>query len=71
MSNEVWEEVYARLGELIGAHRTKRVFVNTRRLAERVAHHLGHRLGKERVAAHHGSLSTRLRLEAENRLKSG
>ena len=71
MSNEVWEEVYARLGELIGAHRTTLVFVNTRRLAERVAHHLGHRLGKERVAAHHGSLSTRLRLEAENRLKSG
>ena len=57
MSGEVWEEVYARLTELIEAHRTTLVFVNTRRLAERVARHLAERLGEEAVTAHHGSLS--------------
>jgi ATP-dependent Lhr-like helicase len=71
MSNEVWKEVYHRLAELIQAHRTTLVFVNTRRLAERVTAHLGDLLGPENVASHHGSLSTKLRLEAENRLKLG
>jgi ATP-dependent Lhr-like helicase len=71
MSNEQWEQVYARLAELVGAHRTTLVFVNTRRMAERAARHLGERLGKEHVAAHHGSLSRELRLEAEQRLKRG
>ena len=71
MSNEVWEEVYRRLGELIEAHRTTLVFVNTRRLAERVTAHLGELLGKDNVTSHHGSLSTKLRLDAENRLKRG
>lgn len=71
MSNEVWSEVYARLASLIEEHRTTLIFVNTRRLAERVAHHLGQRLGEDKVTAHHGSLSARLRLEAERRLKSG
>ena len=71
MSNEVWEEVYRRLGELIEAHRTTLVFVNTRRLAERVTAHLCDLLGRDNVTSHHGSLSTKLRLDAENRLKRG
>jgi ATP-dependent Lhr-like helicase len=71
MSNEVWAEVYTRLADLIAAHRTTLVFVNTRRLAERVTHHLCERLGADKVTSHHGSLSAKLRLEAENRLKRG
>ncbi|MGH7560488.1 MAG: DEAD/DEAH box helicase, partial [Gemmatimonadales bacterium] len=71
MSAEVWEEVYDRLEELIRQHKTTLVFVNTRRLAERAARHLGERLGEEAVTAHHGSLSKELRLDAEERLKSG
>ena len=71
MSNEVWAEVYHRLADLIQAHRTTLVFVNTRRMAERVAHHLCERLGADKVASHHGSLSAKLRLDAENRLKRG
>jgi ATP-dependent helicase Lhr and Lhr-like helicase len=71
MSNEVWAEVYNRLADLVEVHRTTLVFVNTRRLAERVTHHLGERLGKDQVTSHHGSLSAKLRLDAENRLKRG
>ena len=71
MSNEIWEEVYRRLTELIEAHRTTLVFVNTRRLAERVTHQLSALLGPERVTSHHGSLSAKLRLDAEDRLKRG
>src|SRR5213596_1397562 len=71
MSNEVWEEVYHRLAELIQAHRTTLVFVNMRRMAERVTHHLSELLGADAVTSHHGSLSARLRLEAEDRLKRG
>ncbi|HEV2318855.1 MAG TPA: DEAD/DEAH box helicase, partial [Verrucomicrobiae bacterium] len=71
MSNEVWQEVYRRLGELIEAHRSTLVFVNTRRLAERVTAHLCDLLGRDNVTSHHGSLSTKLRLDAENRLKRG
>src|SRR5438094_3961087 len=71
MSNEVWAEVYHRLADLIEQHRTTLVFVNTRRLAERVTHHLCERLGEDKVTSHHGSLSAKLRLEAENRLKRG
>jgi len=71
MSNEIWEEVYKRLAELIEAHRTTLVFVNTRRMAERVAANLAGLLGEDKVASHHGSLSAKLRLEAENRLKRG
>jgi ATP-dependent helicase Lhr and Lhr-like helicase len=70
-SNEMWEEIYNRTAELIREHRTTLVFVNTRRLSERVAHHLQERLGEQAVLPHHGSLSRRLRLEAEARLKSG
>jgi len=71
MSGEVWEEVYDRLAELIRQHHTTLVFVNTRRLAERVARHLGERLGDENIAAHHGSLAREQRLTAEQRLKAG
>lgn len=71
MSNEVWDEVYLRLCQLIDEHRTTLIFVNTRRLAERVTHQLAGRLGKDKVTSHHGSLSAKLRLDAENRLKRG
>ena len=71
MSGEVWTQVYDRLAELIREHRTTLVFVNTRRLAERVARHLSERLGEENVATHHGSLSKERRLDAEQRLKRG
>ncbi|OAJ62197.1 ATP-dependent DNA helicase [Paraburkholderia ginsengiterrae] len=71
MANEVWERVYDRLAELVAMHRTTLVFVNTRRMAERVARHLTERLGKDVVAAHHGSLAKEHRFEAEQRLKRG
>ncbi len=70
-SNEMWGEIYDRTAELIRENRTTLVFVNTRRLAERVAHHLQERLGEKAVLPHHGSLSRQLRLDAESRLKSG
>ncbi|MFL6698398.1 MAG: DNA glycosylase AlkZ-like family protein [Vitreoscilla sp.] len=71
MSNDQWEQVYERIVQLVAAHRTTLVFVNTRRMAERAARHLADLLGKEFVAAHHGSLSRELRLDAEQRLKRG
>ncbi len=71
MSGDVWQEVYDRLAELVREHRTTLVFVNTRRLVERVTRHLSERLGAEDVAAHHGSLAKELRLDAEQRLKAG
>jgi ATP-dependent helicase Lhr and Lhr-like helicase len=71
MSNDAWELVYNRLAELVALHRTTLVFVNTRRMAERAARHLTERLGKEAVAAHHGSLAKELRFDAEQRLKRG
>jgi len=70
-SHEMWDEIYNRVAELVRQHRSTLVFVNTRRLAERVAHHLEERLGKDAVATHHGSLSRKLRLGAENKLKTG
>jgi ATP-dependent Lhr-like helicase len=73
-TNAIWSDVYDRLTELIRQHRSTLVFVNTRRLAERVSHHLEARLqdlGADAVAAHHGSLSRQLRLSAEERLKTG
>ena len=70
-SNEMWDEIYDRLTALATQHRSTLIFVNTRRLAERMAHHLAERLGKEAVTAHHGSLSRKLRLAAEKKLKSG
>ncbi|MDH0749059.1 DEAD/DEAH box helicase [Pseudomonas sp. GD03842] len=71
MANDVWQLVYDRLAELTREHRTTLIFVNTRRLAERMARHLSERLGKEAVAAHHGSLAKEQRLDAEQRLKRG
>ena len=70
-TNEMWDEIYQRLVQLVEQHRSTLVFVNTRRLAERIAHQLGERLGEENVAAHHGSLARKLRLAAEKRLKDG
>src|SRR3984893_7168769 len=70
-SNEAWAEIYDRLAALATQHRSTLIFVNTRRLAERMAHHLTERLGKDAVAAHHGSLSRKLRLVAEKKLRSG
>jgi ATP-dependent Lhr-like helicase len=71
MSHEVWKEVYERLVALVEAHRTTLITVNTRRLAERMAHQLSERLGAQHVAAHHGSLAKEARLDAEQRLKEG
>ncbi len=70
-SNEMWEEIYNRLVELVEQHRSTLVFVNTRRLSERISHHLAEKLGPDNVAAHHGSLSRKLRLAAEKKLKDG
>src|ERR1041384_8001515 len=70
-SNEMWDEIYDRLRDLSEQHRSTLVFVNTRRLAERVAHNLASRVGEDNVAAHHGSLSRKLRLAAETKLKEG
>jgi ATP-dependent helicase Lhr and Lhr-like helicase len=70
-THEMWDEIYRRVAGLVKQHRSTLVFVNTRRLAERVAHHLAERLGEEAVATHHGSLSRRLRLAAEKKLKAG
>ena len=71
MANDVWKLVYERLAELAREHRTTLIFVNTRRLAERLSRHLSERLGKQAVAAHHGSLAKEFRLDAEQRLKRG
>ena len=70
-SNELWAEIHGRIATLIAEHRTTLVFVNTRRMAERVAHALTERLGPGAVLPHHGSLSRNLRFEAESRLKKG
>ncbi len=73
-TNAIWADIYNRVAELVREHRTTLVFVNTRRLAERVSHYLEERLsdlGPDAVAAHHGSLSRQIRLSAEERLKSG
>ena len=73
-TNAIWSDVYDRVAALVEAHRSTLVFVNTRRLAERVSHYLEERLrhlGEGVVAAHHGSLSREIRLSAEDRLKKG
>src|SRR6266496_4434107 len=70
-TNEMWDEIYDRIVELANQHRSTLVFVNTRRLVERVAHHLAERIGEDNVGAHHGSLSRKLRLAAERKLKEG
>ncbi|HVL32001.1 MAG TPA: DEAD/DEAH box helicase, partial [Actinomycetota bacterium] len=70
-SGELRTEVIEHIAELSRAHRTTLVFVNTRRLVERVSHQLSEILGPGKVAAHHGSLSRKIRLTAERGLKSG
>ena len=70
-TNEMWDAIYDRLVQLVEQHRSTLVFVNTRRMAERLCHQLGERMGEENVAAHHGSLSRKLRLAAEKKLKEG
>ncbi|HEY7163921.1 MAG TPA: DEAD/DEAH box helicase [Candidatus Binatia bacterium] len=70
-SAPIWSSVYDKIVEQVKAHRTTLVFVNTRRLVERVSHQLTERLGEGNVGAHHGSLSRKTRLEVESKLKSG
>ncbi|MGQ0614298.1 MAG: DEAD/DEAH box helicase [Planctomycetaceae bacterium] len=70
-SHEQWEEIYVRLGALIEEHTSTLLFVNTRRMAERLAARLQERLPAGLVACHHGSLSKERRLEAERHLKEG
>src|SRR3989475_12956260 len=70
-SNEMWDAIYDRLVALAEQHRSTLLFVNTRRMAERIAHQLGERMGEENVAAHHGSLSRKLRLAAEKEVEEG
>ncbi len=70
-SHEQWRELYVKMSELIRAHRTTLVFVNTRKLAERLTARLSEELGPDKIACHHGSLSKEIRLAAEQRLKRG
>lgn len=70
-SHEQWNEIYGQIGHLIDDHRTTLIFVNTRKLAERLTARLTEVLGEEKVTCHHSSLSKERRLDAENRLKSG
>ena len=70
-TNEMWDEIYKRLAELVNQHRSTLIFVNTRRLAERVGHHLSELLGEGVVASHHGSLSRQRRFAVEAKLKAG
>jgi ATP-dependent helicase Lhr and Lhr-like helicase len=70
-STEQFGEVIDRIAAHVLEHRTTLVFVNTRRMSERLAHLLGERLGPEQVAAHHGSLSKDRRLRVEDRLRAG
>jgi ATP-dependent Lhr-like helicase len=67
----MWEEIYDKLARVTETHRSTLVFVNTRRLVEKLAFELTARLGEDAVAGHHGSLSRTLRLDAEQRLKNG
>ena len=70
-THEIWGETLETISDLVRSHSTTLVFVNTRRLVERVAHQLSERLGAEAVVAHHGSLSRAIRLAAEEKLKQG
>ncbi|HEY3170361.1 MAG TPA: DEAD/DEAH box helicase, partial [Thermoanaerobaculia bacterium] len=70
-SHEQWEEIYTRMADLVREHRTTLVFVNTRKMAERIAGQLTRLLGQDAVTSHHGSLSRERRLDAEERLKTG
>jgi ATP-dependent Lhr-like helicase len=71
ISGDQFNEILDRIGVHVANHRTTLVFVNTRKLSERVAHQLGERLGEDQVAAHHGSLSRERRQRVEHRLRAG
>jgi ATP-dependent Lhr-like helicase len=71
MSGDAWTLIYDRLAALAAAHRTTLVFVNTRKLTERLARQLSMRLGAEHVMAHHGSMAREKRHLAEQRLRKG
>ena len=71
MSGDAWGEIYDRIAQLVVSHKTTLIFVNTRRLAERVSRHLSERVGEEHVTSHHGSLAKEARHKAEQRLKAG
>ena len=70
-SSETWDEIIARMATLVRQHRTTLIFVNTRKLSERIAARLSKPLGEDAVTSHHGSLSRERRLDAEHRLKNG
>ncbi|MDB4786702.1 DEAD/DEAH box helicase [Planctomycetaceae bacterium] len=70
-SHEQWAEIYGQIIELINSHRSTLIFVNTRRMAERVSHQLTEMLGEDAVSSHHGSLAAEIRLKTEQRLKNG
>ncbi|MBD0280767.1 MAG: DEAD/DEAH box helicase [Thermoleophilaceae bacterium] len=71
ISGDQFGEILDRIAAHVARHRTTLVFVNTRKLSERVAHQLGERLGEDQVAAHHGSLSRERRQRVEYRLRAG
>ena len=70
-THEYWDSLYKQFLHSIEAHRSTIIFTHTRRLVERISHQLSEKLGKDKVAAHHGSLSKESRFKAENALKSG
>jgi ATP-dependent Lhr-like helicase len=71
LSQEGAKSVYDRMADLVQTHRSTLIFVNTRRMAERLARALSERVGEEHITSHHGSLAKEQRLQAENRLKQG
>jgi len=70
-THEQWAVIHQRMGELIQSHRSTLIFVNTRRMAERLTHQLSELIGAEHVSSHHGSLSAEIRQQTEHRLKTG
>ena len=70
-SHDLWDRTLDRIVELTNEHRTTLLFVNTRRLVERLAHQLSGKIDEEQIVAHHGSMSHERRHEAERKLKEG
>jgi ATP-dependent helicase Lhr and Lhr-like helicase len=69
--SSIWTAIHPRLLELVQAHRSTLIFVNSRRIAERLASALNELAGEPLVRAHHGSLARPQRIEIEDRLKAG
>jgi ATP-dependent Lhr-like helicase len=67
----IWTAIHPRLLELVQAHRSTLIFVNSRRIAERLAAALNELAGEVLVRSHHGSLARPQRIEVEDRLKAG